>query len=204
LTLYSLSLSIDYMKGNMKDKPTSFAKAKRLFNRKNGINHKSENRSWLKKSADIASKILDALDNLSITQIELANRLNVSRQHVSKIVKGQENLTLETIAKIEKVLGVTLIQVPKKEMDYSVREQRITSLKRLSKQAQKLRLGYEAQDKIKPIVYHSFEEKERLEKELMAAIPSEKRKAIARSLMSIFHAPRNQRKKPSRKLPTKK
>ena len=40
---------------------------------------------------------------------------------------------------------------------------------------------------IKPIVYHSFEEKEKLEKELMAQIPYEKRKSAAKVLMSIFY-----------------
>jgi hypothetical protein len=40
---------------------------------------------------------------------------------------------------------------------------------------------------IKPIVYHSFEEKEKLEKELMAQIPYEKRKAVAKELMTIFY-----------------
>ena len=41
--------------------------------------------------------------------------------------------------------------------------------------------------KIKPILCHSFEEKEKIEKELMPQIPYEKRKAVAKELMSIFH-----------------
>ena len=40
---------------------------------------------------------------------------------------------------------------------------------------------------IKPIVYHSFEEKAKLEKELMAQIPYEKRKALAKELAFIFY-----------------
>jgi hypothetical protein len=40
---------------------------------------------------------------------------------------------------------------------------------------------------IKPIVYHSFVEKAKLEKELMAQIPYEKRKALAKELTSIFY-----------------
>jgi transcriptional regulator with XRE-family HTH domain len=70
------------------------------------------NKAWLNKSAKIAIKILRAIRKQEISQIELSKRLNVSPQQVSKIVKGRENLTLETISKIEEVLGVSLIEVP--------------------------------------------------------------------------------------------
>jgi hypothetical protein len=40
---------------------------------------------------------------------------------------------------------------------------------------------------IKPIVYHSFQEKEILERSLMAAIPKQRKKVIARALMRIFY-----------------
>lgn len=40
---------------------------------------------------------------------------------------------------------------------------------------------------IKPIVYHSFEEKEVLEKKLLADIPVEKRLSVSKALMSIFY-----------------
>ncbi len=39
---------------------------------------------------------------------------------------------------------------------------------------------------IKPIIYHSFEEKEVLEKKLMAVIPNEKRLRASKALMNIF------------------
>lgn len=144
-------------------------------------------------------KILDVLDEKNITQVELANRLSVSRQHVSKIVKGQENLTLETIVKIEEVLEVTLISVPENETDKHVMTQRDGGLKRLAQQAQELNLGYEDSEKIKPIVYHSFAEKEKLEKDLIRSIPEEKRKRVATDLMSIFSEPKTHSKKRSTK-----
>lgn len=46
---------------------------------------------------------------------------------------------------------------------------------------------------IKPIIYHSFEEKEKLEKELMSQIPYEKRKAVAKELMTIFYNPSSEK-----------
>ena len=38
--------------------------------------------------------------------------MDVSPQYINKVVKGNENLTLETISKIESVLGITLIEIP--------------------------------------------------------------------------------------------
>jgi ribosome-binding protein aMBF1 (putative translation factor) len=67
------------------------------------------NEAWLNKSADIALKVLRALREKGMTQKDLAEKLNVSPQQVSKMVKGKENLTLETISKLEYVLGVALI-----------------------------------------------------------------------------------------------
>ena len=36
----------------------------------------------------------------------------VSPQYINKVVKGQENLSLETICKIERALVINLVQVP--------------------------------------------------------------------------------------------
>lgn len=72
----------------------------------------SQNEGWLKKSAKIALKILKTLKYKSMTQKDLALELGVSPQQISKIVKGKENLTLETIDKLEKILGVTLSETP--------------------------------------------------------------------------------------------
>ncbi|WP_296620007.1 helix-turn-helix transcriptional regulator [Marivirga sp.] len=79
-------------------------------NWKEKLNYQLENENWLDKSADIAFSVLEALDNLGKSQTWLAEQLGVSRQHVSKIVKGSENLTLKTIYKIEEVLGIRLFE----------------------------------------------------------------------------------------------
>jgi ribosome-binding protein aMBF1 (putative translation factor) len=71
--------------------------------------YRRDNREWLKKSAAIAVWVLDALKAQNISQKELAERMNVSPQQISKIVKGQENLTLETISNLEIALGLQII-----------------------------------------------------------------------------------------------
>lgn len=69
-----------------------------------------ESREWLKRAASIGVKVLQALRRQGITQRELAERMGVSAQQVNKIVKGSENLTLETLVKLEKALSVQLLQ----------------------------------------------------------------------------------------------
>ncbi|WP_448529901.1 helix-turn-helix transcriptional regulator [Raineya sp.] len=70
-----------------------------------------KNFDWIKVSHQIAFRILELLDQKGISQKELAERMGVSPQQISKIVKGNENLTLETIVKLEKCLGAKLIEV---------------------------------------------------------------------------------------------
>lgn len=69
------------------------------------------NEAWLNISTKIALKILRALRAKDKSQKELASLLGVTAQQVSKIVKGEENLTLETICRIERALGISLIEV---------------------------------------------------------------------------------------------
>lgn len=71
--------------------------------------YRRDNRDWLRKSAAIAVKVLSTLKSLGLTQKEFAERMGVSPQQVNKIVKGEENLTLETISKIETILGIDII-----------------------------------------------------------------------------------------------
>lgn len=64
-----------------------------------------------KNSRLVALRILQVLKEQNISQAELAEKLSVSRQHISKIVKGEENFTFETIEKIENALGIELMTI---------------------------------------------------------------------------------------------
>ena len=70
---------------------------------------RKENRSWQKKAQIIAVKVLSALKKQKITQRQLAQKMGISPQQINKIVKGNENLTLQSIAKLEEALGIQLI-----------------------------------------------------------------------------------------------
>jgi plasmid maintenance system antidote protein VapI len=75
--------------------------------------YRRENRGWLRKSQEVAIKVLQTLDENSIQQKELAEAMDVSPQQISKIVKGKQNLTLQTITKLEQVLDISLFEVPR-------------------------------------------------------------------------------------------
>ncbi|MGM9847116.1 MAG: helix-turn-helix domain-containing protein [Muribaculaceae bacterium] len=68
------------------------------------------NKEWLRYSQNIAMRMLDKMEADGITQKQLAERMDCSQQYVSKILKGRENLSLETMAKIESALGITVMQ----------------------------------------------------------------------------------------------
>ena len=90
---------------NLKEKLTSLA-SDQTSDWKPGTRHRCENKEWLKKSADIGIFVLESLKAQNLSQKDLAEKLNISPQQISQIVEGQENLTLETITKLEKTLGI--------------------------------------------------------------------------------------------------
>ena len=68
-----------------------------------------ENRAWIRHSQFIAVIMLSRMDELHLTQTSLAERMGCSQQYVSRILKGKENLSLETISKIEEALQMPII-----------------------------------------------------------------------------------------------
>ena len=71
--------------------------------------YRRENKSWLRHSQHIALLMLDKMDEMNLTQKELASQMSVSQQYVSKILKGHENFSLETLAKIEDILHINIL-----------------------------------------------------------------------------------------------
>lgn len=72
---------------------------------------RKENKKWLDQSAKIAVSVLEALSDKGWSQRKLAEEMQVSSQQINKIVKGQQNLTFETVAKIESALNISLMQI---------------------------------------------------------------------------------------------
>ena len=68
------------------------------------------NRRWLRYSGFIALTVMHRLEELKMSQKELAEKMNCSPQYVSKLLKGSENLTLDTISKLEECLNLDLVR----------------------------------------------------------------------------------------------
>jgi transcriptional regulator with XRE-family HTH domain len=74
---------------------------------------RKENRDWLRISQEIALALHYFLRTEKMTQKALAEKMGMSPVYVSRLLKGSENLTLETISKIQRVIGQDLIAVAK-------------------------------------------------------------------------------------------
>lgn len=65
--------------------------------------------AWMLHSQTIATIISNRMNQLSMTQKALAVKMNCSQQYISKVLKGRENLSLETLCKIEKALNIKIL-----------------------------------------------------------------------------------------------
>jgi len=93
------------------EKPKALANATPAYGWKDRKDYKPEHRGQLKKAVSVAMRVLDILDERGLSQQDLADKMKVTRQYVSKVLKGKENMTFETVDKLEKALGTEIVQV---------------------------------------------------------------------------------------------
>ncbi|QZE15010.1 helix-turn-helix domain-containing protein [Halosquirtibacter laminarini] len=86
---------------------------------------RQQNRAWKRRSFKIAVRVLQEIraqkQSNGMSQKMLAQHMGVSPQYINKLLKGNENLTLETISKIEEVLQISLIEVLSETTSTTVR-----------------------------------------------------------------------------------
>ena len=75
---------------------------------KNIMENKRED--WVCHSQAIAAIMSNRMEELGMTQRALAEKMNCTQQYVSKVLKGRENLSLETLCKIENALDIKILQ----------------------------------------------------------------------------------------------
>ena len=64
---------------------------------------------WQRYSFGIAAQVRSRMKELGMTQNALAEKLGCTQQYISILLKGKENLTLETIAKLEMALRLDFL-----------------------------------------------------------------------------------------------
>lgn len=84
-----------------------------------------DNWTWLRYSYAIAIKVRRRMKDLGITQKELARQLGCTQQHISVLLGGKANMTLETMAKLEQSLSFDLIGQGLQEFGYSIPEETV-------------------------------------------------------------------------------
>jgi len=73
--------------------------------------HYKANKKWLDNSSKVAVSVIEALREKGMSQKDLAQKMNVSAQQINKIVKGKQNLTFETVGKLEDALAISLMEI---------------------------------------------------------------------------------------------
>ena len=94
--------TIDVLRANEAQSPSKW-KADAQWRRSNW--------PWLKHSYKIAIACRAKMREAGITQVVLADRMGCSQQYVSLILQGKENLTLETISRLETALSIDLLSI---------------------------------------------------------------------------------------------
>lgn len=92
--------TLEFLEANQSDTPSKWREE---------AEWRRENISWLRHSQQIAVKVLLKMKELHLTQKALAERMNCTQQYVSKILKGKENLSLDTLARLEDALHINLV-----------------------------------------------------------------------------------------------
>lgn len=70
---------------------------------------------WKNNSLAIATIMSGRMAELGLTQRTLAKKMNCTQQYVSKVLKGRENLSLETMCKIENALDIKILNTELKK-----------------------------------------------------------------------------------------
>ena len=74
------------------------------------VNMEQEVKDWENYSRQIVLAMSKRMGELGMTQQMLAEKMNCTQQYVSKVLKGQKNMSLETLCKIESTLGIEIFK----------------------------------------------------------------------------------------------
>ena len=92
------SKAIEFLEAPQSETPSRFVEE---------ANWCKENESWLRWSRQIATLLIGYMQDHGLKRADLAAKLGVSPQYVSKLLSGTENLSFKSIANIEDRLGIT-------------------------------------------------------------------------------------------------
>jgi antitoxin component HigA of HigAB toxin-antitoxin module len=93
--------TLDFLEAHQSAKPSTFVEDAKW---------RQENETWLKWSRAVALSIIDYMQENGLTRSDIANKLGVSPQYVSRILSGNTNFSLKSVAEIEQKLGISCMK----------------------------------------------------------------------------------------------
>ena len=93
--------TIDFLEAHQSDQPSTFTEDAKW---------RQENEVWLRWSRGIALSIVDYMQENGLSRSDIANKLGVSPQYVSRILSGNTNFSFKSIAEIEHKLGISCMK----------------------------------------------------------------------------------------------
>ena len=96
--------TLDFLEANQSDKPSTFTEDAKW---------RQENEAWLRWSRGIALSIVDYMQENGLTRSDIASKLGVTPQYVSKILSGSTNFSFKSVAEIERKLGISCMEAVK-------------------------------------------------------------------------------------------
>lgn len=96
------SKAIHFLEANQSETPSRFVEE---------ANWRKENAGWLRWSRQLATTLIGYMQDNGLKRADLADRLGVSPQYVSRLLSGTENLSFKSIANIEEKLGISCMEI---------------------------------------------------------------------------------------------
>lgn len=96
------SKAIEFLNSHQSETPSCFVEE---------AMQRKENARWLRWSRQFALLLVGYMQDNGMKRADLALKLGVSPQYVSKLLSGNENLSFKSIANIEDKLGITCFSI---------------------------------------------------------------------------------------------
>ena len=93
--------TLNFLEAHQSEKPSTFV---------SDAKWRQENEVWLRWSRGIALSIVDYMQENGLSRSDIANKLGVSPQYVSRILSGNTNFSFKSIAEIERKLGISCME----------------------------------------------------------------------------------------------
>ena len=93
--------TLQFLEAHQSEHPSTFTEDARW---------RQENAVWLKWSRGVAMSIVDYMQENALSRADVAEKLGVSPQYVSRILSGNTNFSFKSVAEIERKLGISCME----------------------------------------------------------------------------------------------